>query len=177
MGGTDKGLQPFRGRPLVAHAIERLRPQVAGLLISANRHGDDYARFGWPVLADAEPGFAGPLAGVHAGLLAAATDWLVTVPCDSPLLPGDLVPRLATALAAAGADLAVARADGRLQPVFLLCRRDLAADLAAYLAGGGRRIEAWLDRRRAAIADFDRAADALAFANINTLADLERFPP
>lgn len=174
MGGLDKGLLPFRGRAMVKHVIDRLAPQVTGLMISANRHAEDYAAFGWPVVADADPGFAGPLAGVHAGLRACAGEWLVTAPCDSPLLPADLVDRLSAAAESDDADVAVARADGRLQPVFLLCRRTLAGVLESYLAGGGRRIEAWLDERRAAIADFP---DALAFANINTPAELAEFQP
>lgn len=174
MGGRDKGLLPCHGQPLVKHVIDRLAPQVASLLISANRHADEYAAFGWPVLADAHPGFAGPLAGIHAGLRACAGDWLVSAPCDSPRLPTNLVARLTDAVAGDRADIAVARTGGRLQPVFLLCRRTLADDLEAYLAGGGRRIETWLTDRRAAIADFP---DALAFANINTPAELATFQP
>lgn len=174
MGGRDKGLLPFRGRPLVAHAIERLAPQVTTLAISANRHAGEYAAFGWPVLADTHPGYAGPLAGIHAGLCACTAGWLVTVPCDSPLLPTDLVELLADAAARDRAGLAVARAAGRLQPVFMLCRRTLADELGSYLAGGGRRIETWLRDQRAAIADFP---DALAFANINTPAELAGFLP
>src|SRR6478672_11042374 len=108
MGGVDKGLQEFRGKPMAAHAIERLAPQVDELLINANRNPDDYARFGHRVIADEIPGFAGPLAGFERGLAHAAGDLVVTVPCDSPFLPADLVWRLRGRLEAEEAQLAVA---------------------------------------------------------------------
>ena len=107
MGGVDKGLQPFRGRPMVAHAIERLEPQVDELLINANRNTDDYGRFGHRVIADEIAGFAGPLAGFERGLTHAAGALVATVPCDSPFLPRDLVARLHAALEGAKAELAV----------------------------------------------------------------------
>ncbi|HMX17345.1 MAG TPA: molybdenum cofactor guanylyltransferase, partial [Rhodocyclaceae bacterium] len=98
MGGADKGLLDYAGRALVAAAIERLRPQVGTLMVNANRNGEAYAAFGFPVLADAVAGFAGPLAGLQAGLAACTTPLLVTVPCDSPDAPRDLVARLGAAL-------------------------------------------------------------------------------
>src|SRR6476659_11492992 len=108
MGGVDKGLQTFRGKPMVAHVIERLAPQVDELLINANRNPDDYARFGHRVIADEIPGFAGPLAGFERGLAHASGELVVTVPCDSPFLPHDLVARLRESLEREGADVAVA---------------------------------------------------------------------
>ena len=92
--GVDKGLLSLSGKPLVAHVIERLVPQVDVLLVNANRNADSYAQFGCQVVPDVIGGFAGPLAGLHAGMLAAATEWVVTAPCDSPLLPPNLVERL-----------------------------------------------------------------------------------
>jgi molybdopterin-guanine dinucleotide biosynthesis protein A len=168
--GTDKGLVAFRGRPLVQHAIERLRPQVARLLINANRHAEVYRGFGAEVVGDALPDFAGPLAGLLAGMAAAGTPWVVTVPCDSPFVPADLVARLATAAAACGAPVAVARSDGREQPVFLLAATHLRGGLADYLAQGRRRIDGWYQPLSAAVVDFP---DATAFRNINTLAELQ----
>ena len=172
--GTDKAMVPFRGRPLLAHAIERLAPQVGTLLINANRPAADYAAFGVPVVADAVGGFAGPLAGLHAGLAVARTDWVVTVPCDSPLLPLDLVERLAAAAASHGARLAVARAGGQAHPVFALVDRSLGDDLHAYLRGGGRKIDAWYARLPTVDVPFD---DEAAFGNINTPDDLRRHEP
>ena len=179
MGGVDKGLQPLHGRPLVQHALERLAPQVSTLLINANRHLDDYRAFGWPVVADAQPeAFDGPLAGLLGGMQAAPTEWLCTVPCDSPLFPADLVARLAQAAAREAADIAMACApdeDGRLwpQPVFCLVRCRLAPSLNAFLQAGGRKIDAWTGQHATALAHFDRPGDEpRAFFNANTLAEL-----
>ena len=113
MGGVDKGLQDLQGRPLVQWVLERLAPQVDSVLINANRNLPRYAGFGCPVLPDLIPDFAGPLAGLQAALAGAATPLVATVSCDSPLLPADLVRRLQEALAAADADLTVARAGNR----------------------------------------------------------------
>jgi len=94
MGGVDKGLQPFRGKPMAQWAIERLAPQVDELIVNANQNRSDYERFGYRVVADELSGFAGPLAGLHAGMKAAGRDLVVTVPCDSPFLPGDLLQKV-----------------------------------------------------------------------------------
>jgi molybdopterin-guanine dinucleotide biosynthesis protein A len=176
MGGIDKGLQPWRGRPLAAHAVARLAPQVAAVMVSANRNASAYAALAARVLADERPDFPGPLAGILAGLRAAATPWLAVVPCDAPRLPEDLVARLAAG-AAGGAAGAVARRmhpDGRrrLEPVCCLLATALADDLAAALAGGERQAAAWVARHAVPV-DFDRPGDAGAFANFNTLAELE----
>jgi molybdenum cofactor guanylyltransferase len=172
MGGADKGLQLLDGRPLAARVAERLAPQVDELLINANRNGEAYAAFGYPVFADRVPDFAGPLAGLHAALTQARHPLVATVPCDSPFLPEDLVLRLQTALTVEDADLAVATAGGRLHPVFCLCRKTLADDLGGYLAAGERRVEAWVRRQRLAVVAFDDCP--AAFGNLNTLADLAR---
>lgn len=176
MDGRDKGLLPLAGRPLVAHVIERLAPQVGSLLISANRNREDYAAFGHPVLADAVPDFAGPLAGLHAGLLACRTPLLATAPCDAPRLPADLVERLHAELLTQAATAAAAFAGERLQPTFMLCRREIVGELERYLAGGGRRIHTWLEGIGACAVTFP---DANAFINLNTpseLAELEDQP-
>lgn len=175
MGGVDKGLAPFRGRPMVAHVLERLAPQVDEILVNANRNPEAYARFGHRVIADEIPGFAGPLAGFERGLAHARGELVATVPCDSPFLPPDLVPRLRAALESAGADLAVARTGTQAHPVFCLMRRAVHASLERFLASGQRKIDRWY----AALAVVEVAFDdeAQAFANINTrdeLADLEK---
>lgn len=175
MGGVDKGLVPFDGRPLVSHALTRLSPQVAGCLISANRHLEVYAGFGMPVLTDAAPDHPGPLAGVLAGLAACPTDWLLTVPCDTPHFPVDLAERLAAAAASAQCDVALAATveNGRpqLQPVFCLVRRSLHDDLVGFMADGGKSPRLWAAGHRAATAVFD---DAAAFMNANTPEDVAR---
>ncbi|MFZ5511262.1 MAG: molybdenum cofactor guanylyltransferase MobA [Pseudomonadota bacterium] len=170
MGGVDKGLRPFRGKPMVAWALERLRPQVDTILINANQNLEAYQAFGHPVISDRIGGFAGPLAGLHAGLLAATTPLLVTVPCDSPFLPADLVARLAAARAAQDADLAVARTGDQPHPVFSLVRREVLDSLSRFLEGGGRKIDAWYSALRVVEVAFDDEAEA--FANINTPQEL-----
>lgn len=175
MGGVDKGLQLLRGRPLVAWVLERLAPQVDAVLINANRNGERYAAFGYPVVPDRVAGFAGPLAGLHAALAAAETPWVVTVPCDSPFPPTDLVARLAAALEddrGEPPELAVARTVERLQPVFCLARRSLLPRLEAYLEGGGRRPGEWFASLAAREVSFDDEAGA--FDNINTAEALAR---
>ncbi|MEI7446683.1 MAG: molybdenum cofactor guanylyltransferase MobA [Burkholderiales bacterium] len=170
--GADKGLVPFGGRPMAAHAIERLAPQVATVAINANRHLDAWRAFGWPVFADEIDGFAGPLAGLHAAMSHATTPWLVTVPCDSPFLPLDLVARLARGLADAGARLAIARTGDQPHPVFMLVERALRGELEAFLASGRRRIDAWTGPLGAVEVSFD---DEAAFRNINTADELARW--
>lgn len=174
MGGVDKGLQCFAGRPLAAHVAERLGPQVDELLINANQNAAAYAALGYPVVADRIAGFAGPLAGLHAALSVARHPLVVTVPCDSPFLPVDLVARLAAALADGDHVIAIARSAERVHPVFCLCQRSLAAPLAAFLTAGHRRFGQWLDEQRASEVLFP---DEAAFANINTVADLALLAP
>jgi molybdopterin-guanine dinucleotide biosynthesis protein A len=170
MGGVDKGLVPLGGRPMVAHVLDRIAPQVTEVLINANQNAERYAALGYPVVADAVGGFAGPLAGLHAGMGRATNALVVTVPCDSPFLPADLVARLAAALDASGAQLAVARTFDQPHPVFCLVRRDLLPHLDAFLAAGGRKIDAWYATLMVVEVPFDDEADA--FRNVNTVAEL-----
>ena len=170
MGNVDKGFVELDARPLIAHVIDRLVPQVATLVINANRSAERYAAFGYPVVGDAVGGFAGPLAGLHAGLAAAATPFVATSPCDSPFLPADLVARLAAAFDARPIDIAVARTFDQPHPVFALVRRTVLPHLAQFLDGGGRKIDAWYASLAVAEVSFDDEADA--FRNINTPADL-----
>jgi molybdopterin-guanine dinucleotide biosynthesis protein A len=175
MGGVDKGLQNHRGIPLAMHALMRLSPQVGALMVNANRNLGAYEAMGAPVWPDALPDFAGPLAGFLAGLEHCETPWLVTVPCDTPDFPLDLVARLAAAADAAGATIALATApeDGvqRPQPVFCLMRAELMESLVAFTADGGRKIDRWTAQHGAVQVPFD---DARAFFNANTLAELHQ---
>ena len=170
MGGVDKGLVRLAGRAMVAHVLDRLAPQVGAIVVNANQNGAAYASFGHPVVADAVGGFAGPLAGLHAGMSASQSAFVVTVPCDSPFLPADLVARLAAALDAAGADLAVAKTFDQPHPVFALVRRDVLPHLGAFLAAGGRKIDAWYATLRVVQVPFDDCSEA--FRNINTRDEL-----
>ena len=170
MGGVDKGLVDLDGRPMAAHVLSRLAPQVGELLVNANQNLDRYRALGYPVIPDDVGGFAGPLAGLHAGMTAATTRFVVTVPCDSPFLPGDLVERLARGLAGGDAQLAVARTLDQPHPVFALVRRDALPGLAAFLESGGRKIDAWYAALAVVEVSFDDEADA--FRNINTADEL-----
>jgi molybdopterin-guanine dinucleotide biosynthesis protein A len=172
MGSIDKGLVLLQGRPMVQHVLERLRPQVDEILINANQHRADYEAFGHAVFADEIGGFAGPLAGLQVGLAQAKHPLVATVPCDSPFLPADLVARLAAALAAREADLAVARTFEQPHPVFALVRRTVLPHLTRFLEEGGRKIDAWYATLSTVEVPFDDEADA--FRNINTPDELQR---
>jgi molybdenum cofactor guanylyltransferase len=180
MGGADKGLQNFRGMPMAMFTLLRLAPQVSELMINANRNLAAYESFGAPVWPDGLADYAGPLAGFLTALEHCETEYLVTVPCDTPLFPQDLVARLAEALEREGADIAMAQAreeDGQLraQPVFSLMGRELMDSLVRFTQGGGRKIDAWTAQHRTVLVPFDRAGDDVAaFANANTLAELHR---
>ena len=174
MGGVDKGLQPYRGQPLARHALNRLAPQVGGIMINANRNTGLYAAMGFPVWADGLPDFPGPLAGMLAGLAHCATPFMVSVPCDTPHFPQDLVARLAAGLAQGGGmATACTRSGGQLlpQPVFCLMHVSLLEPLRAFILGGEHKTGAWSRAQRSAQVIFD---DETAFLNINTREELER---
>lgn len=176
MGNVDKGLQPFRGAPMALHVMLRLAPQVSNLMINANQNLAPYESFGVPVWPDELQGFAGPLAGLQTALGHCETEYLVTAPCDSPFLPTDLVARLAEALTAHNADLAVAvtgEGDARQpHPVFCLLKISLLPHLTSYLQDGGRKMDGWYASLNVAEVLFP---DDAAFRNINTLEDLRKF--
>lgn len=173
MGGADKGLVRYLGLPLAQHAVYRLASQVASVRINANRNLAEYAAMGVPVIRDVLPLYPGPLAGILAGLDTCETPFMMSVPCDAPQLPLDLVRRLADALQAQGADMAVAatldRQVWRPHPVFCLMRATLAPSLARFLASGERRVGAWTALHRQAHVVFEPAT---AFRNINSPKDL-----
>ncbi len=168
MGGVDKGLQLLHGKPMVEHVIARLAPQVDEILINANQNLEAYARFGHRVVPDAIGGFAGPLAGLHAGLGEAQHEFVLTVPCDSPFLPFDLLIRLRTNLGEN--DLAVAKTGGQPHPVFSLVRISVRDHLSKFLSTGGRKIDAWYASLKVVEVPFDDEAEA--FRNINTREEL-----
>ncbi|MGH8819678.1 MAG: molybdenum cofactor guanylyltransferase MobA [Rhodoferax sp.] len=183
MGGVDKGLQNFNGMPLALHTMLRLQMQTGHMMINANRNLAAYESFGVPVWPDVLADYAGPLAGVLTGLERCETLYLVTVPCDTPLFPLDLVARLVQALEREDAEIAMAAgrdssdaalpAAVRTQPVFCLLRVALLESLAAFTHGGGRKIDAWTAQHKTVVVPFDGPGDdARAFFNANTLAEL-----
>lgn len=165
MGGEDKGLVALNGRAMVEYVAARLRPQVGTLLISANRNQQQYAALGHRVVPDLLADYQGPLAGMAAALQAAATPFVVTVPCDSPLIGSDVVARLAQALAREDADVSVAHDGQRTHPVFLLLKRSLLPSLLDFLNSGERKIDRWFARHRVALADFHDCPES--FLNVN----------
>lgn len=175
MGGVDKGLQSHKGMPLALHALLRLRPQVGAVMINANRNLSAYESMGVPVWPDAQGDFPGPLAGMLVGLERCETPYLVTVPCDTPNFPLDLVERLARAVDSENAEIAMAatREGGHVmaQPVFCLLQAELMESLLKYLQSGQRKIDRWAAQHRAATVLFD---DGSAFDNANTIEELQR---
>lgn len=169
-GGRDKGLLKVDGRPLISHIIDVVRPQVGSLVINANRNIDIYRALGYPVAQDRMGEFLGPLAGMASAMQDSDTPYLLSVPCDSPLVPADLCAKLYRALQAADADIGVAHDGTRMQPVFALLRRELLPDLRSYLDKGGRKIDTWYKEHRLALADFSDRPNA--FLNINTCDEL-----
>jgi molybdopterin-guanine dinucleotide biosynthesis protein A len=169
MGGRDKGLVTFAGRPVVEWVIEALAPQVGGLVINANRNLETYAAYGHPVVSDEIEGFQGPLAGFASAMAAVATPWIATLPCDGPFPAPDLVERLSARLVEEDAAIAVATDGNRMQPVYALIPVALASSLKAFLASGERKIDRWYANHRIALTDLsDRPK---GFANINSAAD------
>jgi len=175
MGTVDKGLQPFHGASLIVQVMQRLAPQVGKLMINANQNLEAYLAFGLPVWPDVMPDYAGPLAGLQAGLSHCDTDYLVCAPCDSPFLPQDLVKRLSAALEEAGTDLALAvtinNSKRQRHPVFSLMKSSLLPQLTTYLQAGGRKMDNWLATLATVEVLFD---DDAAFSNINTIEELKK---
>lgn len=175
MGGVDKGLQNHNGIPLAMHALLRLQMQVGHVMINANRNLGAYESMGAPVWPDALPDYPGPLAGFLAGLEHCETPYLVTVPCDTPGFPLDLVERLAAALEANGAEIAMAatveNGEQQVQPVFCLMKTTLMESLVQFTQSGQRKIDRWTAMHRCVEVPFD---DAGAFFNANTLAELQQ---
>lgn len=170
MGGQDKGLLALAGQPLVAHLIDALQPQVESLLINANRNRVAYQALGWPVVSDQVGEFFGPLAGMLSALEVAHTPYVLSVPCDSPLLVRDYAQRMYQTLLNQSAELSVAHDGKRLQPVFALLSTSLCTSLQAYLAAGERKIDRWFAQHRMAVADFSDAPSM--FRNINSPEEL-----
>ncbi len=171
MNGVDKGLVLLQNKPLIEHVIARLKPQVNEILINANREIAQYETIGYPVLQDETDDFLGPLAGFLLGLKHAKHDYVLTVPCDSPLLPLDLAERLLSGMAEANADIAVASSDENAHPVFCLMKKSVLPSLTEYLASGERKVSTWQKSQQYVEVDFSDCDGA--FVNLNTLEDLK----
>jgi molybdenum cofactor guanylyltransferase len=173
MGGIDKGLQDHLGMPLALHAMRRLAPQVGKVMINANRNIAVYEAMGAPVWPDELADFPGPLAGILAGLAHCETPYMVTVPCDTPNFPLDLVERLIRGLVDIGADMAMALTTEagvqRRQPVFSLMKVCVRESAVAFMRTGQGNVGSWAGRQRCAQVLFE---DGGAFFNVNTPADL-----
>ncbi len=178
MEGCDKGLVELQGIPMISHVIERLQPQLDLIRINANRNQPTYAALGvvdgnnqqpYCVISDSLSDFQGPLAGIAQGLRDCPTEWMLVVPCDTPLLPQDLVIRMMQQLQYCNTEIAVAHDGQRLQPVVSLIKRELHASLLDYLAGGDRKIDRWYAKHNICTVDFSDQPEA--FLNINSLQD------
>lgn len=169
LGGQDKGLVELDGKPLIEHILDAIASQVDRITINANRNQQSYANYGYPVINDNMADYQGPLAGFAAALSACNTDYIVTLPCDGPYVPANLVERLSNALIENNADLAVAHDGQRMQPVYALIPRSLLGSLQAFLDAGDRKIDLWYARHSTAQADFSDITET--FFNINTAED------
>ncbi len=170
MRGLDKGLVQLQNKPLVQHVIERIAPQVDEILINANREIQQYKRFDLPILQDNDPDYIGPLAGFSLGLAHCKYDYLLTTPCDSPLLPKDLANRLMNSLIKKTAEIAVAKSDGNAHPVISLMNKSVLSSLLAYIRSGGRKVSTWQKSLRYIEVEFDDCSEA--FINLNTFEEL-----
>jgi molybdenum cofactor guanylyltransferase len=170
MQGKDKGLVELADLPLIEHVITAIKPQVKIIIINANRNQQQYSDYGYPVISDTLDNYQGPLAGFFSAMKEATTSHIVTLPCDGPLLAGDLVERLIAASNEENAEIAVAHDGERMQPVYSLIPVSLSASLGDYLDSGERKIDLWYKQHRLALADFSDCPET--FRNVNT--DKER---
>jgi len=170
MGGQDKGLIQLARKPMIEYVLNAIEPQVDAIIINANRNQKVYGKYGFTVVADQIEDYCGPLAGMASGLQAAKTPFVVTVPCDSPLIPDDLVQKLYSTLQDEDAEICTALSNGRLQPVFTLMKSKLLNSMLDFLNNGERKIDKWFEKHRLAIADFSEQPET--FININSAEEL-----
>ena len=168
MGGADKGLIEYQGRPLIEWLLMTLTPQVDELVISANRNLERYAEYGHRILADTLPDYPGPLAGILAALQAVSAAWLAVTPCDTPRLPSDLVVRLLDSARHAQVPLAVAADETRMHPTCFVVRTDQCNELTACLARGERAVRRW----QATLPSVSVRFEAACLINVNHPEDL-----
>lgn len=172
MDGKDKGLVELANRPLIEYVIDAIKPQVETIILNANRNQEQYSQYGYPVISDALLDYQGPLAGFISALKSSTTSHIVTLPCDGPFLPKDLVERLILALTDSEAEIAVAHDGDRMQPVYSLIPTTLINSLSSFLDTGERKIDLWYKQHRVALADFSDCPET--FRNINTAEQRDR---
>jgi len=172
MDGKDKGLVELANRPLIEYVIDAIKPQVETIILNANRNQEQYSRYGYPVVSDALVDYQGPLAGFICALKSSTTSHIVTLPCDGPFLPDDLVERLIFSLINNNAEIAVAHDGDRMQPVYSLIPVTLSNSLNAFLDSGERKIDLWYKQHKIALADFSDCPET--FRNINTAEQRDR---
>ncbi len=170
MGGQDKGLIHLAQKPMIEYVLNAIQPQVDDIIINANRNQAIYKAYGFPVVADQIEGYCGPLAGMASGLQAANTPFVVTVPCDSPLIPDDLVQKLYSTMQDEDAEICTAHSSGRMQPVFTIMKTEVLPSMLEFLNNGERKIDKWFEKHHLAIADFSDQAET--FININSEEEL-----
>lgn len=170
MGGQDKGLIHYQGKAMVSHVIDAILPQVDDLYISANRNIENYQTFSFPVITDQLADFQGPLAGILSVMQQATSAYLLTVPCDNPVISHQLRQRLMEALLSTESDIAIAHDGTQLQPVFALIPLRLKDSLSAFLASGARKTRDWMYQHKVVEVDFSDQADC--FININSTDEL-----
>ena len=173
MGGKDKGLLNFKDSALIQHVIEAVSRQSRQIMINANRNLDQYAALGYPVVQDQSTDFQGPLAGFYSAMSAATTEYILTLPCDGPIIVDDYLEKMRQALNDSAADIIVASDGERMQPVYALIPVRLKSSLQRFLDAGERKIVMWYEQHPTATADFSR--DRALFTNINTLEDIDNF--
>ena len=171
MGGVDKGLVELGGKPMVTHVVTRLAPQVGRIIINANRNLAVYRKWSSTVVKDRTGEFAGPLAGIASGLEVADTEFVITAPCDCPLVANDLTERMYHGLICERSEIAVASDGQRLQPVFMLLGRSLLPSIESFLAAGERKIDKWFEQHAVSVVDFSDKPDT--FLNINSIEEKE----
>lgn len=172
MGGEDKGLIELAGIPMIQHVINRIKPQVTNIIINANRHQDKYQNFGFPVISDNNNDFNGPLAGISQAMAYTKADYLISVACDCPMLPDNLVSKMLTAIEVHDADIAVASDGKYMQPVIMLLKPHLKSSIDAFLSRGDRKIILWYQQHKMITIPF--TDDPMAFININTPAQKQQ---
>lgn len=170
MGGQDKGLIQLGMKPMIEYVLNAIEPQVDAIIINANRNQTTYEKYGFPVVADQIEGYCGPLAGMASGLQISETPFIVTAPCDSPLIPDNLVHKLYSTLQQENAEICTAFSNGRLQPVFTLMKTELLSSMLDFLNNGDRKIDRWFEKHHLAIADFSDQPET--FININSAEEL-----
>lgn len=169
LGGVDKGLLELNNIPLIQHLIKRIQPQVSEIIISANRNLNEYKKFGLAVYEDDIQDFAGPLAGILKALQHCQSEWLLTVPADSPFIPHDLAEHLYKNIKEN--KIVIAHDGAHLQPTIALIHKSLVSDLTMFLQQGERKARVWMQQQPHTIVDFSNQANA--FININTEEELK----